>query len=105
MADIVTGTDTGLLIQKVVPNTPAQEAGLRGGSDQVTISDLKEPLWVGGDVIVRIDNVDMETKESLHNFLDSHQVGDKVTFVILRAGRQIEVPVVLGYYPSLLPPR
>ena len=42
----------GAVIASVVPNSPGQEAGLRGGSERRQLNGL--PVRVGGDVVVKI---------------------------------------------------
>ena len=50
---------TGLLVQRVAENSPAEQLGLRGGSLPARIGD--EYLLLGGDVILAVDGIGLAT--------------------------------------------
>lgn len=73
----------GVVVQEVVPGSPAASAGL-------------EP----GDVIVGIDGTQIATTDELASALGSHAIGDQATLTVIRAGQQGELTVTLGERPQ-----
>ncbi len=79
----------GALIIKVVPDSAAAKAGLRGtGRDQSGHIQL-------GDVVVAVDGKPIDSGEQLYSALQSFKVGDTVTLTILREGKKEDVKVTL----------
>ncbi len=87
----------GVLIIEVTAGSPADKAGLRGGTRQVRVNGQR--IWVGGDVIVSANGKAITSMQDLIAFIDSQQVGAEVTLGVLRNGEQIEVDVTLGARP------
>jgi 2-alkenal reductase len=91
--------ETGVLIFEVEPGSPAEEAGIRGGSQQVQVSGV--PMLIGGDIVVAIDGVAVKRFDDVVNYLASHgSVGDEVTLTVVRDGREFEVGVMLEERPG-----
>ena len=84
----------GILIEEVIPDSPADEAGLRGG-DQVTAFDGYQ-LALGGDVIVAAGGEPLDGIQTLKDFVSEAEPGQEVAFSILRDGKEIAVDVALG---------
>jgi 2-alkenal reductase len=93
----------GVLVQSVIPGGPADQAGIRGGTEECSVAGLPEPILVGGDLIVRIDDVTVETFDDLVNYLDTRTVGQTVTLEVVRDGERMTVDVTLGARPDRLP--
>ena len=92
-------TQRGALVGEVLPNSPAEKAGLRGSSQQVTIDG--QTANVGGDVITAIDGQPVVEMNDIIAYLASNtQVGQKVTLTILRDGKQETLDVKLAARPS-----
>lgn len=91
-------TSRGVLVESVVADSPAEDAGLRGGDKQVTVGN--EQVTVGGDVIIGFGNQSVSSMDELKEFLQQSDPGDRVTLTILRDGRQARVRVVLGDQPT-----
>ncbi len=85
---------TGALVAAVSENSPAQSAGLQGGSREVTIDDM--PARIGGDIIVSFDGQPVPTFDTLVGYVNEAAVGQTVTLGILRDGQMITVQVTLG---------
>ena len=79
----------GVLILEVRPGSAAEAAGLQG-----TRVDRVGEI-VPGDIILSLDGKPVSTVAGLLAGLDDHRIGDRVTLRISRAGRQLDVPVVL----------
>ena len=88
----------GILIEEVMPDSPADEAGLRGG-DQVTTLDGYQ-VSLGGDIIVAAGGEPLEGIQTLKDFMSEADPGQEVEFSILRDGKEITVDVVVGHRPE-----
>jgi len=97
---IGTNVTYGLLIEHVVPGGPASVAGLRGGTQNVTIQ--QQEYIIGGDVIVSINGQRVTDYDSFSSYLEEHAVaGQTVQIGIIRNGQYIVISVVLGTRPPL----
>jgi S1-C subfamily serine protease len=97
---------SGALVESVQPGTPAQKAGIKGGTVSSTIEGSQ--VAVGGDVIISIDGKKISSSEDLANSVESHKPGDSVTVGLWRAtgnGRyeQKTVHVTLASRPNSVP--
>jgi S1-C subfamily serine protease len=90
--------DQGVLIQRVRTDSPAAEAGLRGGTTQVVVDG--ESYLVGGDVITKADGQPIESAEQLRSVVTSKQPGDEIALEIHRQNETKEVTVKLGRQPN-----
>jgi S1-C subfamily serine protease len=85
---------SGVLVQSVQNNSPADRAGLRGGdiSAQVNGSSIQ----LGGDIITKVGGKPVATADDLATIIQSHKPGDTVTITYLRDGQSNDVDVTLG---------
>jgi S1-C subfamily serine protease len=90
--------DQGVLIQRVRTDSPAAQAGLRGGTTQVVVDG--ESYLVGGDVITKADGQRIESAEQLRSVVTSKQPGDEIALEIHRQNETKEVTVKLGRQPN-----
>lgn len=88
----------GVLVAQVVSDSPADKAGIQGGSQQQMIQD--QVYLVGGDVILAIDGTRLTSMEQLAEAIGEHSPGDKVTLKILRGSDTKEVTVTLTERPA-----
>ena len=72
----------GVLISKVTDGSPAQHAGL-----------------IMGDIILRMDNVKIDTIEDLLNDIHKRKIGEKVRITVLRRGFEQFFEVTLSKMP------
>jgi S1-C subfamily serine protease len=88
----------GLLITRVLPGTPAERAGLRGGTEQALVEGT---TWIiGGDIIVSADGTELRTQEQLLELIAERDPGDTMKLRIYRDGEQQTVEVQLGRRPT-----
>jgi S1-C subfamily serine protease len=87
---------TGAYVTSVTPGGPADQAGIRGGSQPTNI----EGLQAGGDIVTAIDGIPVATFDDLLSYLTtSKSPGDTVVLTILREGQTMDVTVTLGARP------
>jgi 2-alkenal reductase len=91
----------GALVERVLPNSPASRAGLRGGDREVQFPNIGRPISVGGDVIIRIDDQDVRRFDDVLSYLSRRtEVGQEVILTIIRDGSTETVALTLGKRPS-----
>lgn len=91
--------DYGVIIARVVPGSPADIAGLRGGTRRVTVRGVS--IQLGGDIIVAINDTPIRTFDEMIAYLVTNtSPGDVVTLTIYRGSRRMEVEVTLEARPS-----
>ena len=85
--------DAGVLVQQVVPGGAADRAGIRGGRERAYLGNT--PIYIGGDLIVQIDEQDIETPQDIANVLDTHRSGDVVKITVYRGKQRLTLSVTL----------
>ncbi len=89
----------GALVESVLPDSPADEAGIIGSEEQTTINGRL--YGIGGDIILAFNGQTVKSSEDVIAFLArSGVVGQTVTLTILRNGQTIQVPVTLRARPN-----
>ncbi len=84
VVDVYVGDVSGAIILKVMPDSPAEEAGLQMG-----------------DVIVAVDDQGLDAENTLADLVAEYEPGDMVTLEIERPGEESrEVTVELGQHPD-----
>ncbi len=91
----------GVLVQRVVAGSPAEQAGLRGSDRETTIGGRS--VLVGGDIITAVDGEAVTTMEGLQAILGRAEPGRQVTLTLLRDGQSVEVTVTLAARPASTP--
>src|ERR1700761_1346662 len=86
--------DYGVLLQKVIPGGAAERAGLRGGNQQAYLGNT--PIYLGGDLIVAIDDDRVTSPQDISEIMDRHQAGDTVTVTFYRGSRKMTAKLTLG---------
>ncbi|HDJ66355.1 MAG TPA: PDZ domain-containing protein [Nitrososphaeria archaeon] len=90
----------GFLVIYVNPGSPADKAGIRGGTKTVRLSSGLE-IKIGGDVIVGIDGVKVLGLGDILAYLEEKlRPGDKTSLTIIRDGREMAVEIVVGKLPT-----
>ena len=88
----------GFLVTDVTSDSPADDAGLRGGNQTVVIDGGE--LKIGGDVIVGIDGLNVRTLNDLVVYTERNKhPGDTVGLTIIRDNQEITKSLTLGERP------
>ena len=92
-------TDKGLLIARLTPDGPAEQAGLRG--PQIVrrrrgVFVLEQIDRSAADLIVEVDGREVKTADDFLSYIESLRAGERVQLTIVREGRRQRVEVVLG---------
>jgi S1-C subfamily serine protease len=88
---------SGVLVASVRPNSGAAKAGLRAGTNQVTVAGESWPA--GGDVIVNVDGLPVPTIERLIDVIAAKKPGDRIDLEVVRGTTRIQLKVTLGRQP------
>jgi S1-C subfamily serine protease len=96
-------TERGLVIIKLVPGKPAEQAGLRGFRFR-RVRETRGPFIYDrtyvdreyADVIIAVDGKKITSGDELLDHIEGKKPNDTVTVRVLREGREVDVPVVLG---------
>jgi Do/DeqQ family serine protease len=75
--------DKGVLVTKVVPNSPAAQAGIRPG-----------------DVIQKLNGTTLTDANSLQSIVESSQIGKDLSLELSRRGQNINLSVRPGNFPT-----
>lgn len=84
----------GLLVSRVIEGGNADHAGIRGGNSPVRYG--RSTIYIGGDVIVEVDGIEIRTWSDLYNALEDNRPGETVDVVVLRGGNRKSFRVVLS---------
>ncbi len=91
--------DRGLLLVQVYPGSPLDQAGLIGAQSEVIIGNQR--VFIGGDLLVGIDDVEITSYEQLETYLeDRFRVGDTATISVLSGDQQFDLDVTVGEEPN-----
>ena len=90
--------EQGLLVASVERGSAAAKAGLRAGSQEVTVAGETYPL--GGDLVVSADGVQLSSLDQLRDVISRKRPGNKVSLEIWRGDNKQTLDVTLGRQPS-----
>ena len=88
----------GLLVQSVEEGSGADEAGIRGGTTEVTVSG--ETYRLGGDLLVKADGRTLDENDDLSRLVDEKKPGDELELELYRGQEKIELQAELGRQPG-----
>ena len=96
--------ESGAVIAEVEPGSPADEAGLRGGTSERNFQGTPN-FPVGGDVIVSVDGQKLSRTEDLADVIAHKDEGDEVELEVIREDDRRTVKVELTRRPVQAPRR
>lgn len=86
---------TGMLVSKVAPGSLAEKAGLRGGTEAVYYGNRRNVIYLGGDVITKIDNTNITSLADYYLALERKRPGDEVVVTVRRDRKDVQIKVKL----------
>jgi S1-C subfamily serine protease len=88
----------GWLIAQVTKGGPADDAGLQGGTQQVTVDG--QSVIIGGDIIIALSGTRIRGTDDLSTFLEEHTLpGQTIDVTIIRNGQAMTLPLKIGTRP------
>lgn len=91
-------TARGAILSTVRDHSPADRAGLRGGSEEETFNG--ETVSLGGDLIIAIDGQAVRSADDVVRQVAARLPGELTELTIVRSGEQRVVRVRLGSRPA-----
>jgi len=87
---------TGAYVTSVTPGSPANQAGVRAGTQATSIQGLE----AGGDLIIAIDGHTVLHFDDLLKYLfNNKSPGETVVLTVLRGDQQVDLTLTLGRRP------
>ena len=86
----------GILISEVVEGGNAEKAGIKGGTQAAYYGSRRDIIYIGGDVITKIDDINITSIADYYSALESKKPGDTVTLVIHRNRKDLTVKLTLS---------
>ncbi len=99
IADVLNlDANSGALVQAVVPDSPADKAGIEAGDATVTVDGQR--IRAGGDVITEVDGDPVSGMDDVIAAVDAKEPGDSIEFTLLHGGDTRTVTVELAERPD-----
>jgi len=86
---------TGMLVSQVTKGSLAEKAGLKGGTEAVYYGNRRNVIYLGGDVITKIDNTIITSLADYYLALESKRPGDEVIVTVRRDKKNVQIKVKL----------
>ena len=87
---------TGMLVSEVEEGSNAESAGLKGGTKAVYYGSRNTILYLGGDVITKIDGITITSLAEYYSALESKKPGDVVNVVVHRNKKDVTLKITLS---------
>ena len=84
----------GMLVERVIEGSPAEKAGIRGGTRAVRAR--MRVLLIGGDVIVGLNGEKIANQFDLNVLLNRRRPGDTIAVTLYRGRQKMDVRVTLS---------
>lgn len=83
----------GILVSQTSPFGKAEKAGIKGGNQLVRYGNSM--IYIGGDVITKVNGIDVSEYSDLFTALSNTRPSDKVDVVVYRNGQNVQLKVEL----------
>ena len=86
----------GILISEVHKGGNAEKAGMMGGTQAVYYGSRRDIIYIGGDVITKIDDIKITSLADYYSALESKRPGDIITIVVRRNKKDVTIKLTLS---------
>ncbi len=86
----------GLLVSRVREGSEAAKAGLRGGQRNQVVRSGNRVIYLGGDIITKINDTEVADTADLYSALEPTRPGEIVLLEVLRDGKKRKLRVKLS---------
>ena len=91
----------GLLVSTVARNSPAEQAGLKGGSRSRAVRlNSTTIVYLGGDIIVGINGEKITGYSDFYSALEKTRPGDTASVMVVRGKKTVELDITLTERPE-----
>jgi S1-C subfamily serine protease len=90
--------EKGILVSSAIDGGNAEDAGIEGGRNRVRYG--RSYIYLGGDIIIGIDGITIESLTDFFGALEATKPGDTVEVLYIRNGRERRTTVVLSERPE-----
>jgi S1-C subfamily serine protease len=87
--------DKGILVSKVTAGGQAAKAGLQGGNPNQGVRYGQSVLYLGGDILVAINGLEVGALADLYSALESSKPGDQVRVTVIRGTKKLDLVIPL----------
>ena len=91
-------TESGVLVESVVQGGPADKAGIKGATGELTVGGQSVPA--GGDIITELDGEPVTEMDEIISRVNEANPGDELKLTVLSGGSEREVTVTLAERPD-----
>jgi S1-C subfamily serine protease len=95
-------SQAGTFVFEVIPDSPAEDAGLEGASGTQTVSGIDVPT--GGDIIIAVDGETIVDYSDLQVQVSEHKPGDTIELTVIRGGEEVQLDLALSPRPESMNP-
>ena len=98
-------TEKGLVIARIIPNSPAEKAGLRGPMITRTrrgVFVIEKEDRTKADLILEVNGEKVKTADEFLSEVESKSPGDTIIITIDREGRKMQLPLVLSSSDAII---
>ena len=87
---------SGILVSKVEKGGNAEKAGLKGGTEAVYYGNRNSIIYLGGDIITKIDDITVSSLADYYSALESKKPGDVVEITVHRNKKDVVLKMTLA---------
>jgi S1-C subfamily serine protease len=86
----------GVLVSEVTPGSNADKAGIQGGSQRRAVRAGRNVIYLGGDIIVEVAGMPVNSLADLYSALEAKKPGEKVQVKVMRGRSEKTLEVTLS---------